>query len=119
MQLGKFTWPAPRWDTFSLVRDERGEYDTATATTDDGAAAATPPPIRFELQNGLSPAEVDAHTARARRAGDIGHRTVAFYLAECADRGLHQALGHPSVIPYAVKRHCIPRRCARDLIAAG
>ena len=62
---------------------------------------------------------MDERIARGRRAGDIGHRTVAFYLAECADRGLHQALGHPSVVPYAVKRHGIPRRCVRDLVAAG
>jgi Holliday junction DNA helicase RuvB len=110
MHLEQDTWAASRWSAFSCVRDERGTYE---------ANEATPTAVRFELRDGLSPAEVDQEIARGCRAGDIGHRTVAFYLAECADRGLHQALGHPSVIPYAVKRHGIPRRCARDLVATG
>ena len=110
MHVGKFAWPQARFSAFSLVCDEQGKYETSPEAA---------PAVRFDLSYGLSPQEVDERIARGRRAGDIGHRTVAFYLAECADRGLHQALGHPSVVPYAVKRHGIPRRCVRDLVAAG
>ena len=110
MHVGKFVWPQSRFSAFSLVCDEQGKYETSPESA---------PAVRFDLSYGLSPQEVDERIARGRRAGDIGHRTVAFYLAECADRGLHQALGHPSVVPYAVKRHGIPRRCVRDLVAAG
>jgi HNH endonuclease len=81
--------------------------------------AAHGPRVRFELVDGLHPKLVDEAIARGRRAGDIGHRTVAFYLADCADRGLFQELGHASVISYAVKRHHLSRRSARSLIITG
>src|SRR5262249_16789834 len=73
----------------------------------------------FEMKDGLVPAHVDREIARARRAGDVGHRVMAFYLADCADRGLYQMFGHTSAIVYAMKRHSVSRRSARALIAVG
>ena len=132
MQATRFTWPKPRWTTWSLVRDERPRHGAAQsadappdstqscgASVDARTNARPDAVVRFDLIEGLAPDEVDRRIAHGRRAGDVGNRAVAYYLADCADRGLHQVLGHPGVVPYAVKRHAIPRRTARDLVAAG
>ena len=137
-----------RLDAFSgcsFVREEHREYELAARRARDAATDALRaeneklaaerddreqakererekthgPRVRFDLLDGLHPSQVDDAIARGRRAGDIGHRTVAFYLADCADRGLFQDFGHSSVISYAVKRHRISSRSARNLIAAG
>jgi Holliday junction DNA helicase RuvB len=103
-----------------VVCDERTEYRAgARAESASGRESMRSARVRFEMTEGLVAREVDREIGRGRRAGDIGHRVVAFYLADCADRGLHQAFGHSSVIPYAVKRHGLSRRRARDLIVAG
>ena len=109
--------------TFSLVRENREKYDVEAKRTREEKTDALRaenaklaaerdarerakdleheemhgPRVRFEMVDGLRPQDVDRAIFRGRRAGDIGHRTVAFYLADCADRGLYQELGHSSV----------------------
>src|SRR5262249_17359802 len=82
-------------------------------------AALKPPPLRLQLAPGLDWKQVDRAIARGGRMGDLGHRAVAFYLAECADRGLYQEAGFSNVITYAMRRHHMSRRLARELIAVG
>ena len=101
------TWFGLRTRSSSAEQDAR-----------ERAAVATPR-LCFKLASGLHWKQVDHAIARGRRAGDVGHRAVAFYLADCADRGLFQEAGHSNVISYAMRRHHISRRSARELIAAG
>jgi holliday junction DNA helicase RuvB len=145
MEAVRYADALSSWPRFSLVRDERGKYDVAAkrsreadtevlraeneklARERDARESAKErerekkhgPRVLFEMVDGLRPKDVDVAIARGRRAGDIGHRTVAFYLADCADRGLYQELGHSSVHSYALKRHDLSRRSVRNLIAAG
>ena len=120
------SWRTPDLKWLSASPALRAENEKLAAGRDDREQAKERdrekthgPRVRFDLLDGLHPRQVDDAIARGRRAGDIGHRTVAFYLADCADRGIFQEFGHASVISYAVKRHRISRRSARNLIATG
>ncbi|MBI5850634.1 MAG: hypothetical protein HZB39_06275 [Planctomycetes bacterium] len=55
------------------------------------------------LVEGLGAEQVDERLRSACRLADVGHRAVAFYLADMHERGLHAAFGLPSVIAYAVR----------------
>ena len=71
------------------------------------------------LVAGLSAEEVDREARKACRYTEVGHRALAFYLAEMKRRGLHQALGHPSVVCYATRELSMSRRTARELVQVG
>src|ERR1043166_6071998 len=73
----------------------------------------------FRLTRGLPAEGVRDALRRANRMTDSGLRTLAFYLAEMSQRGLHQLLGFASAVQFAVARLDMSRRQARDLIAAG
>jgi hypothetical protein len=53
------------------------------------------------------------------RAGEACQRALAFYLAEMEARRLHQALGFPSTVHFAIHRLGISAGRARDLLRAG
>jgi Holliday junction resolvasome RuvABC ATP-dependent DNA helicase subunit len=145
MQAVKYADALSIHPTFSLVRDEQRKYDVAAKQSQGARTNALRienaklaqdrdarerakeverekthgPRVRFEMVDGLRAHDVDRAIFRGRRAGDIGHRTVAFYLADCADRRLYQDLGHSNVLSYAEDRHDLSRRSTRNLIAAG
>jgi Holliday junction DNA helicase RuvB len=78
-----------------LVRAPRGGEDDGETT---------------DLQAGLSAEEVDRRIARAVRSAGISARDLAFYLADLADRGMHQDLGFPTIELYVeTKYHKLPR----------
>ncbi len=72
-----------------------------------------------ELEAGLSAEEADSRVARAHRAGDIGARALAFYLADLADRDAHQQLGYHSIEQYAETRYHISPPTTRCYLATG
>ncbi len=71
------------------------------------------------MTGGLSAAELNQKLLLADRRADVGHRELAFYLADMDARGVHQLLGFASTIEYAVLRLDMGKRTAQDLIAAG
>ena len=71
------------------------------------------------LVAGLCAEELDERLRRTWRLGDVSRRGAAFYLADMHDRGLHQALGRPTAVSYAVRELGIARRTARELIEVG
>ena len=73
----------------------------------------------LKLVGGLSAEEADRRVALAVRAGDVGARSLAFYLADFADRGAHQQLGFHSVELYAETRYHIRPPTTRQYVAAG
>ena len=73
----------------------------------------------FKLTGGLSAEEADRRVAMAVRAGDVGARSLAFYLADFADRGTCQQLGFHSVELYAETRYHIRPPTTRQYVAAG
>ena len=92
--------------------------------TDFGARTGTRiaeavPGLTVELQGGLSAAEADKRVAQAHRAGDIGARALAFYLADLADRGVYQELGFRSVEHYAETRYHIRPPTTRRYVIVG
>ncbi|MBI5852406.1 MAG: hypothetical protein HZB39_15430, partial [Planctomycetes bacterium] len=83
---------------------------TATLQKDD---------LEFTLVSGLCAEQIDERLRRTTRVADLGNRATAFYLADLHLRGLHQALGMPSTVVYAVRSLGVSRRHARELLAAG
>ncbi|MBI5850895.1 MAG: hypothetical protein HZB39_07690, partial [Planctomycetes bacterium] len=83
---------------------------TATLQKDD---------LEFTLVSGLCAEQIDERLRRTTRVADLGNRATAFYLADLHVRGLHQALGMPSTVVYAVRSLGMSRRQARELLAAG
>ena len=75
--------------------------------------------ITVELRAGLSAAEADKRVAQAHRAGDIGARALAFYLADLADRGVYQELGFRSIENYAQTRYHIRPPTTRRYVIVG
>ncbi|MEE8459115.1 MAG: AAA family ATPase [Phycisphaerales bacterium] len=75
--------------------------------------------IHLKLTAGLSAEEADRRIATAIRAGDVGARSLAFYLADVADRGIYQQLGFHSVELYAEVRYQIRPVTTRQYVAAG
>jgi Holliday junction DNA helicase RuvB len=73
----------------------------------------------IEMRPGLPIEEVDRRVAQANRAGDLGARVLAFYLADLAGRGGHQQMGYRSVIQYAQRRYHMRPSTAREHIAVG
>jgi Holliday junction DNA helicase RuvB len=73
----------------------------------------------IELIPDLRAEELDARIRKADRRSEVGHRELAFYLAEMHERGLHQMLGYASAVEYACSRLEMSRRHAQELIAAG
>jgi Holliday junction DNA helicase RuvB len=73
----------------------------------------------YDMVQGLSVKEVEARLVLASRLEETGQRALAFYLAEVADRGLHQAAGHSSVAAYAEALLGLDRRRTSELVAAG
>ena len=73
----------------------------------------------IELVPDLQAEEMDERLRRADRRTEVGHRELAFYLAEMQERGLHQMLGYSSAIEYACKRLEMGRRHAQELIVVG
>ncbi|MBI5851807.1 MAG: hypothetical protein HZB39_12400 [Planctomycetes bacterium] len=71
------------------------------------------------LVDGLCAEQVDERLRDACRFADVGHRAVAFYLADMHERGLHAALGMPTTVAYAVRSLGMARRGARELLHAG
>jgi hypothetical protein len=55
----------------------------------------------------------------ASRWTDVGHRTLAFYLADMQERGLHATAGYPSALHFALDRLQMSESQARALVAAG
>lgn len=75
--------------------------------------------IHLKLTAGLSAEEADRRIATAIRAGDVGARSLAFYLADIADRGVYQQLGFHSVELYAEVRYQLRPVTTRQYVAAG
>ena len=72
-----------------------------------------------ELQTGLPTEEVQRRLALAMRVGEACNRALSYYLADLADRRLHQALGYPDVIDFAQQRLGMGRSRAYQLLATG
>jgi len=53
----------------------------------------------LRLEAGLAPDEVHVRLHRARRDGDVGHRTLAFYLHDMEERRLWTSSRNPSPTP--------------------
>ena len=75
--------------------------------------------LTVELQAGLSAAEADKRVAQAHRAGDIGAMALAFYLADMAERGVHQELGFHGIEQYAEIRYQIRPSTTRRYLIVG
>ena len=71
------------------------------------------------LVSGLCAELIDERLRATCRLADVGHRATAFYLADMHERGLHQALGRPTTVAYAVDELGMSRRQARELLQAG
>ena len=71
------------------------------------------------LVQGLCAKSIDKRLRKFCRLSDVGHRAIAFYLADLHTRSLHQALGMPTTVTYAVRSLGMPRRSARQLLDAG
>ena len=94
------------------------------ASTDNGAferaaTAEAADDSGFQLVDGLGADEIDVRLRRSCRTADLGNRTTAFYLADLHERGLHQSLGFPTTVAYAVRALGMSRRKARELLHAG
>ncbi|MCH7797720.1 MAG: AAA family ATPase [Planctomycetes bacterium] len=75
--------------------------------------------LPLKLVGGLAAEEADRRVAMAVRAGDVGARSLAFYLADFADRGVYQQLGFHSVELYAETRYHIRPSTTRQYVATG
>ncbi len=73
----------------------------------------------LKLTGGLSAEEADRWVALAVRAGDVGARALAFYLADIADRGIYQQFGFHSIELYAEARYHLRPSTTRQYVAAG
>ena len=73
----------------------------------------------LSLIKGLCAELIDERLRSVCRLSDVGHRATAFYLADLHTRGLHQALGMPTTVAYAVRSLGMSRRQARELLDAG
>jgi Holliday junction DNA helicase RuvB len=72
-----------------------------------------------ELVPDLPADELDLRARKADRRSEIGHRELAFYLAEMHERGVHQMLGFSTAVDYACTRLEMGRRHAQELILVG
>ena len=59
--------------------------------------------LAFDLVSGLGVEAIDERLRRTCRVTDLGNRATAFYLADLHVRGLHQVLGMPTTVAYAVR----------------
>ena len=82
-------------------------------------ASLTEDDLSFTLVAGLCAEAIDDRLRRTCRVTDLGNRATAFYLADLHTRGLHQALGMPSSVAYAVRSLGMSRRTARELLNVG
>ncbi len=73
----------------------------------------------FQMREGLRFEELEERLGLAYRASTGLHRVVAFYLQELQERRLFQLAGCRSAVQYAVSRHGMSRREARDLLRVG
>jgi Holliday junction DNA helicase RuvB len=73
----------------------------------------------IELVPDLDAPRLDAKLRGASRRTDVGHRELAFYLAEMQQRGLHQMLGFTSAVDYAARKLLMNRRTAQELLTVG
>lgn len=89
---------------------------TACSTVGYDKAEAT---VTLEMRAGLSPEEADRRIAGAARAGDVGARVLAFYLADMADRRAYLALGFRSIEFYAERRYHIQPSTTREYVTVG
>ena len=71
------------------------------------------------LVDGLAPGEVHLRIARACRLGEVGDRSLAFYLLDTEERRLYQDWDHGSTKPYAQARFDLSPRRTRELLWAG
>ncbi len=76
-------------------------------------------PVTVELCPGLPVAELHARLLYCLHLREVGHRGLAFYLAEMDERGLHQVTGHRTAAHYAEGRLEMSRRLAQQLIFVG
>ena len=81
--------------------------------------ALTEDDLAFTLVSGLGAEQIDERLRRTCRVTDLGNRATAFYLADLHLRGLHQVLGMPTAVAYAVSSLGMSRRSARELLNAG
>ncbi|MHC4825846.1 MAG: Holliday junction branch migration DNA helicase RuvB [Planctomycetota bacterium] len=100
-----------------IATKKHAEHSTVELTSVDATSLETT--IRLELRPGLSIDEVDRRIARANRAGDVGARAIAFYLADLAERGGQQELGFHSVVQYAETRYQMQPSTTREYLAVG
>jgi hypothetical protein len=105
----------------SAMRTGRMEEEKpmTTQTCEPGRINAKGSEELVELVPDLQAEEMDERLRRADRRTEVGHRELAFYLAEMQERGLHQMLGYSSAIEYACKRLEMGRRRAQELIVVG
>ncbi len=89
-----------------------GTHGTALVST---AASIVSP----ELTADLPARELEGRLVRVAQGTDVGHRELAFYLADMDARGVHQLLGYASAAQFAEQRLEIGRRSASELIAVG
>lgn len=96
-----------------------------TQTSEQGASEAAEISARLaaglmaRLTAGLPARELVGRLIAAVRGTDVGHRELAFYLADMDARGVHQMLGFASVAQFAEQRLELARRTAFELIAVG
>ena len=77
----------------ALIHSSQHPTTDATLPTIESASSAL---LVVELAVGLRPAELDRRLLTADRQTDVGHREIAFYLADMDARGVHQLLGFAS-----------------------
>ena len=70
------------------------------------------------LVQGLCAELIDERLRSVCRLADVGHRATAFYLADLHSRGLHQALGMPTTVTYAVRSLGMSRWQARAMTSS-
>ncbi len=74
-------------------------------------------PVAFviRLQANLGPQPLARALRRSNRQTDCGRSSLAYYLFDTQDRGVHQLLGFASAAHFAVEKLDMKRRTARDL----
>ncbi len=89
---------------------------TACRTMGYDKAEAT---VVLEMRAGLSPEEQDRRIAQGTRAGDVGARVVAFYMADMADQRGFLALGFRSIEFYGERRFHMQPSTTREYVTVG
>jgi holliday junction DNA helicase RuvB len=96
----------------------------APPPTSPGAAAVHKEPpqtltLALEFERGLAAHETERRALLGYRAGDLGARVTAFYLADLADRSAHHELGYASLDQYARQRMRMAPATLHEYVSVG